>query len=337
MTQMFEVKRGTNISHWLSQSDRRGAARRAWFTEADVQRIAGWNAEHIRLPVDEEQLWHADGTRDEEAFDLLNAGLDWCAAAGLKVIVDLHILRSHYFISETEPTLYSDPAELAKFTDLWRDLSACLRARPTDQVAYELLNEAVANEPESWNRVVYHVFDVVRALEPERTIVIGSNQWCQVQTFPYLRVPQDDHLMLTFHYYNPMLITHYTAPWTGIGVYSGPIQYPGAPVPDEGLAELDRTLPEKGRAENSPLDRDTMRQHITIAVDVAQAHTKPLYCGEFGVYSAVPTDIRCAWYRDIIAVFDEFGIGWANWDYKGDFGLITPDGAETGIREALGL
>jgi len=337
MTQHFEVRRGTNVSHWLSQSKRRGAERRAWFTETDVRHIASWRCDHIRLPVDEEQLWHEDGTRDEEAFALLNAGLDWCAAAGLNVIVDLHILRSHYFISETEPALYSDPAELAKFADLWRDLSAFLRARPIDQVAYELLNGAVADDPERWNRVAQHVFDVVRALEPERIIVLGSNRWGQVQTFPQLCVPEDDHVILTFHYYNPMLITHHTAPWTDIGVYTGPIQYPGVPVPEEGLMELDRTLPGKGRVANAPFDRDVMRQQMQIAVDVARAHDKPLYCGEFGVYRAVPNDIRCAWYRDIIAVFDEFGISWANWDYKGDFGLITPDGAETGIREALGL
>lgn len=338
MTQTFEVRRGTNISHWLSQSEQRGTERQAWFTEADVQRIAAWNCDHIRLPVDEVQLWHEDGTRDEEAFFLLDAALDWCATAGLKVIVDLHILRSHYFISEDEPALYSDLVELEKFADLWRDLSAFMRARPTDLVAYELLNEAVAKDPESWNRVAHHVFDIVRALEPERTIVLGSNQWCQVQTFPYLRVPDDDRVILTFHYYNPMLITHHTAHWTDVAAYTGPIQYPGAPVPEEGLAELDRVLPGKGRKENAPFTRNTMREQITIAVDVARAHNKPLYCGEFGVYRVVPNDIRCAWYRDIIAVFDEFGISWANWDYKeGDFGIIKPDGTETGIRKALGL
>jgi endoglucanase len=51
---MFEIRRGTNISHWLSQSRARGAERRAWFTEDDVQRIAGWGFDHIRLPIDEE-------------------------------------------------------------------------------------------------------------------------------------------------------------------------------------------------------------------------------------------------------------------------------------------
>jgi aryl-phospho-beta-D-glucosidase BglC (GH1 family) len=45
------VKRGTNISHWMSQSRRRGTERRAFFTRDDVRRIADWGFDHIRLPM----------------------------------------------------------------------------------------------------------------------------------------------------------------------------------------------------------------------------------------------------------------------------------------------
>ena len=53
----FRLKRGTNISHWLSQSTRRGKNRAAFFTEKDVTFIASHGFDHIRIPVDEEQLW----------------------------------------------------------------------------------------------------------------------------------------------------------------------------------------------------------------------------------------------------------------------------------------
>lgn len=333
---VFEVQRGTNISHWLSQSKARGTQRRVWFTEDDVKRIAGWGFDHIRLPIDEEQLWAEDGSREEEAFQLLDNALNWCASAGLRVIVDLHILRSHYFISETEPALYNDPVALEKFTALWRDLSAFMRARPVDQVAYEMLNEAVAEKPASWNRVSRYVFDVLRALEPERTIVLGSNQWNQCQTYPDLDIPPDKHLLLTFHYYNPMFITHHRASWMQLGNYAGPIQYPGLSIPPEGLDELDRVLPGKGREENIYFDRENMKQHMLIPHQIAQKNGHALYCGEFGCIEHTPADIQRRWYRDMVSVFDELGISWANWDYKGGFGLIRHDtGQETVVLEAL--
>ena len=60
----FKVKRGTNISHWLSQSPRRGAERRAWFTREDVAWLAALGFDHVRLPIDEEQMWDANGKPD---------------------------------------------------------------------------------------------------------------------------------------------------------------------------------------------------------------------------------------------------------------------------------
>ncbi len=337
----FTIYRGTNISHWLSQSDRRGAERRAFFTQQDVEliaRLGGGRFDHIRLPVDEEQLWDENGDPDPEAFGLLEAALDWCEAAGLRVVVDLHLLRSHHFLDRETPPLFTDPDALAHFIDLWEQLSDRLEERPTDQVAYELLNEPVARDPDDWNRVAHAVYHVLRAREPARVIVLGSNWFNQVQTFAQLDVPEDDDLILTFHYYKPMFITHYTAPWwEGGGSYHGPIHYPGRPIADEDLARMDPALRELIEREglNRPFSRQTIVEDLAQPLAVREETGLPLYCGEFGCYSRTPTELRLAWYRDILSVFEELDIAWANWDYKGDFGIVDAQGELTPIAEVL--
>jgi len=172
----FDIHRGTNVSHWLSQSEARGEARRRYFTRGDAQRLADLGLDHLRIPIDEEQMWDESGHRDREAFDLLDACLEWCRELRLRVIVDLHILRSHDFGDAEEPRLFTDPAEPERFAGLWRDLSAHLRHRPDGEVAYELLNEAVARHPDDWNLVARAAYDAVREEEPERVIVLGSNR-----------------------------------------------------------------------------------------------------------------------------------------------------------------
>ena len=52
-----------------------------------------------------------------------------------------------------------------------------------DKLAYELLNEAVAEDPDDWNKLIAKGIEVVRANEPDRVIVVGSNQWQQGHTF----------------------------------------------------------------------------------------------------------------------------------------------------------
>jgi endoglucanase len=254
------------------------------------------------------------------------------------VIVDLHTLRTHHFLDEQTPQLYTDPDEEVRFVELWRQISDHLDWRSTDLVAYELLNEPVARDPDDWNRVAMAAYRAIRDREPERTIVLGSNWFNRPQTFRELRVPEDDDTILTFHYYLPMLVTHYTASWWSVGgTYTGPIHYPGQPIAEADLVGLDETLRQEIERNrwNRPFNRLTIAQDVALPLAVANARGLPLYCGEFGCYHRTPDRLRQAWIRDILSVFDTYDIAWANWDYKGGFGIVDEHGEETAIAEAL--
>ncbi len=334
----FPIRRGTNISHWLSQSTARGLERRRRFTRDDVRRLADLGLDHLRLPVDEEQLWTPEGRRDMEAWDLLNEGLDWCRAENLRAVVDLHILRCHYFNAGPEGrTLFSDATAVARFAECWSDLSRELRGRSNDWVAYELLNEPVAEDPADWNRVLRAPYRVIREAEPNRMIAIGSNRWNSVAAYPAFDPPANDpNILLVFHFYSPMLITHYTAPWCKrLCEYRGPIRYPGTPVPEEALATLEPDFREYIRGMNEPFDIEVMERQIEPARKKAAALHLPLWCNEFGVYEKAPDDVRRAWYRDIRTVLERHGIAWANWDFRGGFGLFDRNDQPTVVVDAL--
>lgn len=99
----IEIFRGTNLAHWLSQSQLRGQEREQFMTKDDIGAIAAMGFDHVRLPIDEEQMWDENGNRHADAFQLMENCIDWCAENGLRVIVDLHILRSHHFNAEEKP------------------------------------------------------------------------------------------------------------------------------------------------------------------------------------------------------------------------------------------
>ena len=333
----FVIHHGTNISHWLSQSDARGAARRARFTRDDCRRLAGFGLDHLRLPVDEEQLWDEGNRPVEEAWDLLQQALDWMAEDGLRAVVDLHILRCHYFNSGTDSPLFSDPACCERFCQCWREFSARLGARPNGLVAYELLNEAVAANPEDWNRVSRAAYDAVRGLEPDRTIVLGSNHWDSVYEFANLDVPAGDpNMLLTFHYYHPMCLTHYHAHWArGLEEYEGPVQYPGMSVPQDVFDGLPAKIQKGVGSHNRYACREQIEADWMWPLAIAKRTGLPLYCGEFGVHRAAPDAPAIAWYRDMRDLFDTHGIAWANWDFRGAFASVDAQGNLTRAGKAL--
>lgn len=322
----FDIKRGVNISHWLSQSGRRGAEREVFFTSDDVEKIAGFGYDHIRLPIDEEQMWDEDGNKETRAFELLHAAIGWANESNLRVIVDLHIIRSHHFNVPENP-LWTDRAEQLKFVELWRQLSGELKEYPLDMVAYELMNEAVADDPDDWNRLVAETMVAIRELEPERKIVIGSNRWQSVNTFPDLVIPGNDpHIILSFHFYEPFLLTHHKASWTHIRDYDGPVNYPGLSVDPANLEGLSEDLKRTIGNHNHVYTKESMEEMIGIPLQYAKERNLPLYCGEWGSLPTVPQEMRLQWYADVREILEKHEIAWANWDYKGGFGVVDRDG-----------
>lgn len=326
--QEFSLHSGVNVSHWLSQSDKRGEERRAYITQKDFQHIAALGFDHVRIPVDEEQLWDSTGAKEKEAFDLLHSAIRWAKEAQLRVIVDLHILRSHHFIAEANP-LWTDPREQEKLISLWLQLSDELRKYPTTDVAYEILNEAVAPDPELWNSLFNRVVSALRQREPKRFIVIGSNMWQIPGTFPMLRVPENDRcIILSFHFYTPLALTHHTAPWTPIAEYRGPVQYPGMIVDTAEYRNLSpETVEYMREVANGYFDKERLRQEMMPAIEVARKLGLQLYCGEFGVYPKIPEDTMLRWYRDVCELFNEHSIAYCHWCYKGDFPILNDDGS----------
>ena len=48
----FRIKRGTNVSHWLSQSEQRGEARRLHIQEDDFARLKELGFDFVRIPIE---------------------------------------------------------------------------------------------------------------------------------------------------------------------------------------------------------------------------------------------------------------------------------------------
>ncbi|HPR33206.1 MAG TPA: cellulase family glycosylhydrolase [Prolixibacteraceae bacterium] len=328
----FAISRGVNLSHWLSQ-DFGWAPKYSYINESDLRFIDSIGYDHVRIPVDEIELWNEAGEPVDEAFRYLHDCLGWCKKYGLKAIVDLHTIRAHHFNAENEGgenTLWTNPAEQDKFVQLWMYLSDELKQYPVDEVAYELMNEAVAPDHDDWNKLFAKAIAAIREREPDRVLVIGSNMWQIAPNLPLLKLPEGDrNIILSFHTYSPMLLTHFKAGWTQLKNYSGQVTYPGPIINEEDFrANVDSSNASTLQFYKEALESwgpGRLLEGFKMAIDFARANNLQLYCGEFGCMPTVPREARLAYYTDLIDVLEENEVAWCNWEYKGDFGLYFWD------------
>jgi endoglucanase len=123
-----------------------------------------------------------------------------------------------------------------------------------------------------------------------------------------------------------MLITHYKASWTGVGKYKGPVNYPGRIVVSKDINGLPADIAGIVKRNNGLYNRDVLEKLLQKPLKVAKKYDLPLYCGEWGCLSTVPRKARLQWYADVRHILEKNKIAWANWDYKGGFGIIGRGG-----------
>ncbi|HYE84391.1 MAG TPA: cellulase family glycosylhydrolase [Clostridia bacterium] len=315
---------GVNLGGWLSQYGMRLTCEHldTFVTPSDIERIAGWGMDHVRLPVDYPVL-EAEGTAV-----YVDKCIQWCSEQGLNVIIDLHRAPGYSFHNLQDNSLFDDLQVQERFLDIWRGLSRRLEAQG-DNVMYEILNEVVEPDSSRWNSLAKKAVEAIRELDEDRKLLIGSNNYSSVHTLKELEIFDDPNTIYTFHFYEPHLFTHQKAYWNeSFRKYDQMLEYPGSFTNLEGfLKENECYKKEFERYVGRKLDKQLMLEDMKPVLEFMAATGKPVYCGEYGVIENAPTESRINWHRDFVDILKKLDIGRAVWTYKTmNFGLTDMNG-----------
>ncbi len=325
----FQV--GLNLGGWLSQYPSYDYDHFDTFIkEADFRRIADWGCDHIRLPVDYPVLEDENhpGAVNERGIGYVRRALEWSRDNGLRAILDLHKAPGFSFENLQTVSLFDSPAEQDRFINIWRTLSVSF-VDTNDFVAFELLNEIFLPDSSPWNRLARNTIGHIREIDAERLIVIGGNYFNSPSQLTNLDVSTDSNILYTFHFYEPMVVTHQKAKWVPfLSDYNHEVAYPGFA---SDLAEFLERHPEYkaylGHSASVFLDKSSLSAAAQPAIDFSHGKGQSVYCGEYGVIEGAPLETRLNWTADFVSILLGHHIGRAYWSYKGiDFGLVDPHG-----------
>ncbi|HUE97905.1 MAG TPA: cellulase family glycosylhydrolase, partial [Anaerolineales bacterium] len=170
------------------------------------------------------------------------------------------------------------------------------------QVMFELLNEPTNNiTAPLWNIYIHDALRVIRESNPTRDVIFGPVNWNAHDWISTLDVPDDDHIIVTFHYYLPFQFTHQGAEWV-----EGSDHWLGTIWPD-----------------NEERKREIARD-FELVEDWAQRHQVRILLGEFGAYSRADMDSRVRWTEFVRREAERYGFAWAYWELASGFGVYDP-------------
>ncbi len=185
--------------------------RECYVTEADIDQIARWGFNSIRLPFHYLDIYDpsSDGFR-EEGFLLLRRLLDWCGRHGLAVVLDMHCApggQNGDNISDspedTGALLWGAAGQSHRDLSvrIWREIARRFADDPW-LIGYDLLNEPVMPQGTSNQdlRSLYiRLASAVREVDPDHILFIEGSWYAT--DFSNLTPPFDSNLVYSFHKY----------------------------------------------------------------------------------------------------------------------------------------
>jgi endoglucanase len=331
---MQVLQRGINITAWFrfaASADH--DALRNYMSDTAIAGLhqAGFTA--VRLPVQPKFLANAPYN-----LPLLIGAIQRLQHAGLAVVVDAHPDDWHLETSD------QDRATLFAF---WKTLAPALRPLDPRLTFPELLNEPVfPNAPDKWAALQDRLLQVVRRALPQDTVVLTGNNWSSVDGLLALRPVDDDDVVYTFHFYEPVELTALASYRSDLDrVALARLPFPADPVACADVAgHTDR---DTGGLISyyCSLHWDAARVTARIAAAAAwgQRNHAAVWLGEFGASAVLDPPARLAWLRAVREACETHGLGWALWGYDDVMGFAVPrppgphPALDPGVLRALGL
>ncbi len=325
MKTLTGYRKGVDLGGWFSQREYTKEYFDTFITEKDMDVLAGWGIDHVRLPVDYNVFETEEGEYKEEGFEYVDRVIGWVTKRGLNLVLDLHKTAGFSFDKEEKQEgFFESEALQERFYRLWEQF-ARRYGKYGDAIAFELLNEVTDKEYcDIWNAIANECVRRIRVFCPETKILLGGYWNNSVEAVKDIAMPVDENIVYNFHCYSPLAFTHQSAYWIDGMPSDFHLGYPAdvaeyteavktkAPSMVEfgGDTELERYCPEY------------FEGLFAEAVRIAEERGVALYCGEYGVINKADPEDILRWYMDINAAFEKYGIGRAAWSYRAvDFGL----------------
>jgi len=308
-------------------------------TEDDFKWMSDWGFDFVRIPVQYPCYINFDPGADKEKKIVPDQVLDFNENAvveieklvylanksGMHVSLNLH--RAPGFcinagFNEPYNLWKDDEAQQALYAH-WGMWAKRFKNVSAQKLSFDLINEPCYREDmndqfgkrtaipgETYRKIVSGCREAILKHNPERLIVADGNNGGGNVTPELI----DLKVGQSCRGYFPGDVSHYRAPW----VWKNPDDAPKPVWP--------------GTIGNKNFSRKTLEDFYRPWIELVEKGVG-VHCGECGCYRETPHEVFLAWMGDVLDILTENNIGWAFWNFKGDFGVLNSGRKDVNYEE----
>jgi endoglucanase len=293
-------------------------------TQEDMKWMSDWGFDFVRLPMAYPRYLSFDRSKDiriediykfdPKVLDDIDKLVFMAQKNGLHLSLNLHRAPGYCINAGFhEPfNLWKDKDAQDAFNFHWQMWADRYKDISGDKLSFDLLNEPAYIENmndqfakkgpvpgDIYRKVAEGAVNAIRAVSPDRLIIADGNGGGN-SVIPELF---DLKIAQSCRAYWPGLISHYQAPW----VWKDPSKAPAPVWP--------------GTIDGKYYGREQLEEFYKPWIELLDKGIG-VHCGEGGCWKKTPHNIFLAWFDDVLDILTKNGIGYALWNFRGDFGIL---------------
>jgi endoglucanase len=294
-----------------------------------------WGFDFVRIPMAYPYYLDIDRTRNikpDEVYKINNGAVDRID----KLITMAHQYGMHVSLNLHRAPGYCVNAGFYEPYNLWRDSEAQeafnwhwnmwakrYKNVSSKKISFDLVNEPSMREDmndqhskrsevpgDVYRQVAKGAAESIRKENPSHLVIADGNNVGNTV------IPEiiDLNIGQSCRGYFPGIISHYKAPW----------------------AHKDaENLPEPkwpGQVGDQYLSRKMLEDYYKPWIELTKKGVG-VHCGECGCWNKTPHDVFLAWFSDVIDILGKNDIGFALWEFAGDFGILNSRRADVAYED----
>ncbi|GEO11276.1 glycoside hydrolase family 5 protein [Segetibacter aerophilus] len=307
-------------------------------TEDHFRWMRDWGFDFVRIPIAYPYYLSIDRTKNitsedvykinPEAVDRIDSLVSMAHKYNMHVSLNLHRAPGYCVNAGfNEPyNLWKDNEAQKAFNFHWAMWAKRYKNVSSKKISFDLLNEPSMREDmndqlskrsavpgEIYRKVAKAAAEAIRKENPRHLVIAdGNNVGSTV-------IPEiiDLNIAQSCRGYNPGIISHYKAPWAN----KDPDHLPEPKWP--------------GQVGNQYLSRAMLEEYYKPWIELTKKGVG-VHCGECGAWNKTPHDVFIAWFSDVLSILSANNIGFALWNFVGDFGVIDSGRADVAYEDWQG-
>jgi endoglucanase len=289
-----------------------------------------WGFDFIRVPIAYPWYLKFDRARnitkeeiyniDEQQTSKILSFVHLAHKHGLHVSLNLHRAPGYCINAGFhEPyNLWKDAEAQQAFNFHWSYWAKQFRNVSSDKISFDLVNEPSMREDmndqhsksgpvpgDVYRKVARAAAEAIRNENPGHIVIADGNSVGN-NVIPEIT---DLDIAQSCRGYFPGAISHFRAPWANKDPMS-------APEPQWPLV-----------SNTQRIDRGSLEKYYKPWLDLVQQGVG-VHCGECGCWNKTPHHVFLAWFGDVLDILKANNIGFALWEFSGDFGVLNSKRAD---------